>query len=86
MKGQPDMTSQEPLVGKVTTETIPREQLEQLETMSSQPPAAAEVSGRRAEVRLARCSNCGYTGWISFDPAATCSLRLCTSCGAVLIF
>ena len=74
------------MIGKVTTETMPKEQLEQLEKLRSEPLSEAEVGGRNIQHRLARCSSCGYIGWISYDPAATCQMKVCDSCGALLIF
>lgn len=80
------MTSQDPIIGKVTTETIPQDQLEHFGKLTAEPPNESEVSGRGFQLRHAQCPECGSMGWIYYDPAATCQLRTCAQCGANLIF
>ena len=59
------MSRQEPIELKITYETIPSGQVGR---MTSEPPDDMEVGGRRMEVRMARCGNCGNTGYIYHDP------------------
>ena len=76
------MPAEEPMVGKKTTEDIPKDKIGK---MTKEKPSEGEAGGRAIVLRMARCGNCGATGWIYYD---TINYRAyqCNSCGSLLIF
>ena len=72
------MASEEPLIGRETTEPIPSDKIVR---MTSERSDHAEVGGRAIVQRLAQCGRCGRTGWILYDTVNYRAYQ-CNSCGS----
>lgn len=74
------MSAQKPTILKVTTETIPQEQIGEI--MAN--PARDEVDGRGILVRIVQCGTCGYIGYINSD--GNHIAFQCPNCSGILQF
>ena len=76
------MASQEPLIGRETTEPVPPHKIGRI---SSERSDDCEVGGRAIVYRPANCGRCGVTGWIHYD-TVNYKVYQCSHCGASSAF